>query len=424
MNYPDFSNYGYQVTEELGHNRAGGRVTYKATEINTQNTVVVKQFQFAKTGTSWAEYEAYEREIEVLKGLDRPNIPRYLDSFQTAAGFCMVQEYKNAPSLANSSKWTPQQIKQIAIYVLEILQYLQNRIPPVIHRDLKPENILVDDKMNVYLVDFGFARIGSGEVAVSSVVKGTLGFMPPEQMFNRKLTAASDLYSLGATLICLLTNTNSTEIGALMDATGRINLKEKIPQLSDGFTNWLQKMIEPNFEERYPNAATALDTLIPLEIMRPVVKNSKLIRRKKIGILTTITASLFLLLPIGYFKLIKPPQVSLKTISELHTEKVTISTQAYSTENITNISLKQPEIYFTVNLSELPDKQYNSVCQLFDGEGFLVAMGEANLTTSSGELKAWCNYNFKPQIDQPGNWQFQFYLDGKKMIEKQLNVLS
>ena len=85
----------------------------------------------------------------------------------------MVQEYKNAPSLANKRTWTPEQVKQIAILVLEIIQYLQSQIPPVIHRDLKPENILVDEQMNVYLVDFGFARTGGGEVAVSSVVKGT-----------------------------------------------------------------------------------------------------------------------------------------------------------------------------------------------------------------------------------------------------------
>jgi serine/threonine protein kinase len=183
--FPDFTNYGYQIKRELGQNRAGGRVTYLATEINTQRSVVVKQFQFARTGASWSEYDAFEREIQVLRRLDHPSIPQYLDSFQTPAGFCMVQEYKDAPSLASSRRWNPQEIKQIAISVLEILKYLQSQMTPVIHRDLKPENILVDKRMNVFLVDFGFARTGGGEVAASSVVKGTLGFMPPEQMFNR-----------------------------------------------------------------------------------------------------------------------------------------------------------------------------------------------------------------------------------------------
>ncbi|GGA11190.1 serine/threonine-protein kinase [Okeania sp. KiyG1] len=271
-NYPNFSNYGYQIIEELGHNRAGGRVTYLATEINTQKTVVVKQFQFATTGAHWSEYQAYEREVQVLKTLDHPNIPHYLDSFQTPSGFCMVQEYKNAISLANlatSQKWQPQQIKQIAISVLEILKYLQNRIPPVIHRDLKPENILVDDQMNISLVDFGFARMGGGEVAVSSVVKGTLGFMPPEQMFNRELTTASDLYSLGATLICLLTNTPATEVGSLMDDMGKINFQQQVKNLSQDFIAWLEKMVQPNYKDRYSSAELALDALIPLKVLAP-----------------------------------------------------------------------------------------------------------------------------------------------------------
>ena len=290
-NYPNFSDYGYQIIKELGHNRAGGRVTYLATEINTQKTVVVKQFQFATTGAHWSEYQAYEREVQVLKTLDHPSIPQYLDSFQTPSGFCMVQEYKNAISLANlatSQKWQPQKIKQIAISVLEILKYLQNRIPPVIHRDLKPENILVDDQMNISLVDFGFARIGGGEVAVSSVVKGTLGFMPPEQMFNRELTTASDLYSLGATLICLLTNTPATEVGSLMDDTGKINFQQQVNHLSQDFIAWLEKMVQPNYKDRYSSAESALDALIPLEVLPPS-RRQKLTQTVLISILGFLT---------------------------------------------------------------------------------------------------------------------------------------
>jgi serine/threonine protein kinase len=53
--------------------------------------------------------------------------------------------------------------------VLEILVYLQNRVPPIIHCDIKPENIPIDELENAYLIDFGFAHIGMGEIAMSSV---------------------------------------------------------------------------------------------------------------------------------------------------------------------------------------------------------------------------------------------------------------
>ena len=275
-NYPDFSDQGYQIIRELGHNNIGGRVTYLAENIDTQKNVVIKQFQFAKLGATWAEYDVYEQEIAVLKSLDHPGIPQYLDSFQTTDGFCMIQEYIDAESAVIYRQWQPQEIKQIAISVLEILVYLQSQSQPVIHRDIKPENILIDEELKVYLVDFGFARMGGGEIAASSVVKGTMGFMSPEQMFNRSLTTASDLYSLGATLICLLTGIKSADIGNLIDANYRIIFRHLVPPLQRGWINWLEKMVEPKYTDRYENAKVALAALQPLDVNRlPKVRISQ-----------------------------------------------------------------------------------------------------------------------------------------------------
>ena len=268
--YPDFSSHGYQIKRCLGQNRLGGRFTYLVTNIETQQPVVIKQFQFAQSGASWGEYDAYESEIKMLEQLKSPSIPRYLDSFETPTGFCLVQEYKKAPSLAQPRHFTPLEIKQIAIAVLEILVYLQRQRPTVIHRDIKPENILVDRsqrQIKAYLIDFGFARRGSQDLAASSVVKGTLGFMPPEQLFNRQLTKASDLYSLGVTLICLLTKTKSIEIGNLIAQDYRIKFKHLVPKLSCQFIDWLSKMTAPSLKERYPNAVAALKALKPIEVV-------------------------------------------------------------------------------------------------------------------------------------------------------------
>ena len=263
--FPDFSTHGYQIEKELGHNSLGGRVTYLAKNTNTQKLVVIKQFQFAQLGASWEEYAAYEQEIKVLQNLDFPGIPRYLDSFQTDSGFCMVQEYKNAES-AVARTLSPPDIKQIAIATLEILVYLQAQKPPIIHRDIKPENLLIDEELNVYLVDFGFARLGGGNIAASSVVKGTMGFMPPEQMFNRKLTKASDLYGLGATLICLLTGTKSGEIGNLIDENYNIHFRHLVPPLQRGWMNWLETMVAPRIQDRYKSAVDALAALRSLDV--------------------------------------------------------------------------------------------------------------------------------------------------------------
>jgi serine/threonine protein kinase len=232
-----------------------------------ENLVVIKQFQFIK-GADWAVFRAIEREIQVLQDLAHPGIPRYIDSFDTNDGYCIVQEYKHAKPLSESRSFDADLVKQIAITVLEILVYLQNRIPPIVHRDIKPENILIDESSNVFLIDFGFARIGTGEIAMSSVVAGTFGFMAPEQLRNRELNEATDLYGLGATLICLLTNTRSTAIDTITDDDGRINFQHLVPGLGISFIAWLEKMVAPKRTERYLNAHDALQALRPISVER------------------------------------------------------------------------------------------------------------------------------------------------------------
>lgn len=270
----DFERHGYRIERELGANRMGGRVTYLATCVNSGNQVVVKQFQFAKQSASWSEYDSVEREINVLRSLKHPGIPRYLNSFQTDGGFCIVQEYKVAEPLSKPRSFHPEDLKIVATKILRILVYLQNRIPPIIHRDLKPDNILVDEHLNVFLIDFGFARVGDGEVGVSSVVKGTLGFMPPEQLFNRQLTEASDLYGLGMTLICLLTQTKADDIGSLVDISYKVKFKHLVPKVNVHWVKWLEKLTEPRVKDRFTNAKVALKKLPEVPLYPPEVQLS------------------------------------------------------------------------------------------------------------------------------------------------------
>jgi serine/threonine protein kinase len=267
MNHqPDFSSHGYQVIRELGRNREGGRVSYLAESLIEQRQVVIKQFRFAQENTNWQGFKEYEREIAILQELKHPRIPRYLNSFETSDGFCMVQEYKDAPDLGQTKSFEPEAIKKIIISILEILDDLQQRIPLIIHRDIKPENILVDSNHHAYLIDFGLARINSSEVALSSVMAGTPGFMPPEELFNRPLTTASDLYSLGATTIALLTNTPAANISSLIDENYQFKFRHLLPGLNPDFIDWLQKMVAANSKDRYANAAIALQELQKIDI--------------------------------------------------------------------------------------------------------------------------------------------------------------
>jgi serine/threonine protein kinase len=263
--YPDFTEHNYRVLRELGRNREGGRISYLAECKDTQQQVVIKQFRFAQE-SSWQGFKTYEREIQILQEINHPRIPQYLDSFETADGFCMVQEYKDAPALATQKSFCPQDIKQIIASVLEILVDLQQRLPPIIHRDIKPENILVDENHQAYLIDFGLARIHNQELAMSSVIAGTPGFMPPEELFNRPLTKASDLYSVGATAIALITNTPGSDLSNLIDDNYQFQFKHLLTGINPDFITWLQKIIAPNLKDRFRDAQAALTELEPIDI--------------------------------------------------------------------------------------------------------------------------------------------------------------
>ena len=277
-NLPDFTAHNYQVISCLGFNYQGGRSTYKATEITTNKTVVIKQFSFASKSANWSGYKAVEREIEVLKSLEHPGIPAYLESFDPGDGICLVQAYIDAQNLSMAKNFSPAEIQSIAIQILGVIVYLQKQNSIVIHRDIKPENILVDEDLNAYLVDFGLARIGGGEVtAVSSMVAGTPGFMPPEQLLGLALTRAADLYGLGATLICLFTGTSSTEINSLIDSEFRFNLQPFTEHLNENLLEWLSKLVEPNLAKRFTDAQTALDELFKLPTSTLTVPESEAI---------------------------------------------------------------------------------------------------------------------------------------------------
>ncbi|MDB9506462.1 serine/threonine-protein kinase [Microcystis aeruginosa CS-338/01] len=218
--------------------------------------------------------------MDVLKQLNHPQIPRYLDHFDSGNGLCLVQEFKNAQPLSNPRSYNPEQIKKIAIQLLNILIYLQDKTgypEPIYHRDIKPDNILLDDQLKVYLIDFGLAKMGSREVNNSSIFAGTPIFIAPEQFLRKRLTKASDLYGLGLTLICLVTGINSDKISELQDQYNdcKIRFKHLVPKLSLQFIGWLEKMVERDVEKRFQNAQEALEALKPLYLIRsPIVQLS------------------------------------------------------------------------------------------------------------------------------------------------------
>ncbi|KAL6011101.1 hypothetical protein ACLOJK_001545 [Asimina triloba] len=86
------------------------------------------------------------------------------------------------------------------------IEYLHTGcVPPVIHRDLKSSNILLDKNMRAKVADFGLSKIsGDGSTHVTSIVRGTVGYLDPEYYVSQHLTDKSDVYSFGVILLELI----------------------------------------------------------------------------------------------------------------------------------------------------------------------------------------------------------------------------
>ncbi len=271
----------YQLQKPLGHN--AGRQTWLAmdTQASPPKTVVVKFLMF-NPQMQWDELKLFKREAQVLKNLNHPRIPKYLDYFsmddveadlgEYAADnndkynvtdlpwFALVQEYIPGESLKQlldqGKRFSENQVRHFAEDLLKILIDLHELSPPVLHRDIKPSNLILGEDNQIYLVDFGAVQDKAKAEGVTFTVVGTSGYVPPEQLWG-KAVPGSDLYALGATLIHLLTGIPPSQ---LPQQRMRIKFRDKV-KINQNFANWIEQLIQPAPERRLSTARQAFSSL-------------------------------------------------------------------------------------------------------------------------------------------------------------------
>lgn len=263
----------YRVVSILGQGNSG--ITFQVEDLATKQHIALKTLSLNRL-KDWKQVELFEREAAVLAKLRHPCIPEYLDYFQIDTpgnrAFYIAQAIAPGKSLAAwvESGWrtSEREVKHIAEEVLSILKYLHSLKPPVIHRDIKPNNIIRDRRGKIYLVDFGAVQnTYHNTLMQGSTVVGTYGYMAPEQ-FRSKAVAATDLYSLGATLLYLLTHRSPAE---LPQDTLKLDFRTSV-NISEEFGDWLDKILEPSLEYRY---TTALEAFAVLKGKQKIIEESK-----------------------------------------------------------------------------------------------------------------------------------------------------
>ena len=201
------------------------------------------------------------REASVLRRLDHPHIVRLIDVVDEGDEIVLVMPYLAGGSLAERvAQHGPAPADEVERQSVGLLAALATaHREGVVHRDIKPANVLFDDQGQPCLADFGVAlsRDQTHGLTVAGMVVGTPGFMAPEQARGEAVSPATDVFSLGATLLFAATGDGpygQGDPGLLMvrAASGKV---DRVPRtLPPVLRKLLTAMLDPR-PERRPSAA-------------------------------------------------------------------------------------------------------------------------------------------------------------------------
>jgi len=184
-------------------NRSGMATIFKAQDLTNCKTVALKipHLQFE---SDVGFYSRFQREAEIGKSLDHPNILKFYDVPDQSRPY-IAMEYLEGKTLADLM----QEIKpfpigdaiQITCAVCDALAHMHER--KIVHRDLKPQNIMLCSDGTVRIMDFGIAKSTESRRLTFvgfSTTMGTPDYMAPEQVRGKRGDLRTDIYSLGAIL--------------------------------------------------------------------------------------------------------------------------------------------------------------------------------------------------------------------------------
>lgn len=190
---------------EIGEviSRSGMASIFKAKDLKSGEAVAVKipHMQFE---ADVAFFSRFQREAEIGKMLNHPNILRFIDVPGQSRPY-IVMEYLEGRSLADMMNdvrpFPVADAVQIASRVCDALAHMHEN--KIIHRDLKPQNVMICKDGSLRIIDFGIAKSMEARRLTFAGLTSTMGtpdYMAPEQVKGRRGDARTDIYALGAML--------------------------------------------------------------------------------------------------------------------------------------------------------------------------------------------------------------------------------
>ncbi len=196
----------YELTELIA--RSGMASIFKAVDKLNGQTVAIK-IPYAQFESDVVFYGRFQREEEVVRRLDHPNIIKVYTP-QHKSRMYIAMEYVEGISLRvemrDKRPFATDHALDYARQICGALVYMHSE--RVVHRDLKPENILITDSGLLKIMDFGIALDEEARRLTWSGLSSTIGtpdYMAPEQIGGRRGDARTDIYALGTILYEMLT---------------------------------------------------------------------------------------------------------------------------------------------------------------------------------------------------------------------------
>jgi serine/threonine protein kinase len=193
----------YLLGELLGQGGMGA--VYEAADTRLNRAVAVKVMSPAGP-VSAADLQQFTQMFEAealrLAVLKHQSIPHIYDYFEEAGKWFLVMEFIEGVTLEKhleqrGGRLPVQEALQVGLQLATVLEYLHSQNPPIIFRDLKPANVMMAAGGQVYLIDFGIARVFTPGKAQDTFVALSRGYAAPEQYGVAQTTVRSDIYSLG-----------------------------------------------------------------------------------------------------------------------------------------------------------------------------------------------------------------------------------
>ena len=144
---------------------------------------------------------AYEK----LQNILSPNLPEIYDVLEMDDGQIVLEEYIDGITVSQvmeTGKYRVSGAKKVLRGVCDALMILHDK--GIIHRDVKPENVMIENSGRVILVDFNVSRVQS-DASKDTVIMGTVGYAPPEQLGISQTDARTDIYAAGVLYNVMLT---------------------------------------------------------------------------------------------------------------------------------------------------------------------------------------------------------------------------